>query len=58
MFPEQLYTVLKDYDYLYFDTLDQVFIDKYSVVFDRPELLKNDTIYKITGSEGGVITLE
>lgn len=56
--PEQLHSVLKNYEYLYFETLDDKFIDKYSVIFGRPELLKNDTLYKITSSEGGVISLE
>ncbi|MBQ6657046.1 MAG: hypothetical protein IJM64_07170 [Ottowia sp.] len=58
MSPEQLHAALKSYDYLYFHTLDDAFVSKYSSVFDNPDLLKNDTIYKIAGSEGGVIALK
>lgn len=56
--PEQLHNMLKNFEYLYFETLDDKFIDKYSVIFGRPELLRSDTLYKITSSEGGVISLE
>ena len=56
--PEQLYNSLKGYDYLYLNSLDQAFMDKYSVIFESPELLKSDALYKIVGSEGGMIALE
>ena len=55
--PAQLHKLLRSYDYLYFVELDKLFIDKYSGIFERPELLKNDTIYKITATEGGMIAL-
>ena len=56
--PGQLYSVLNNYDYLYFVALDEAFIDKYSGIFERPGLLKNDSIYRITGTEAGMIALQ
>ena len=54
---EEFVCTLSEYDYLYFDILDEAFLQKYSAVFEDPEQLNNNSIYKITGLNP-LITLE
>ena len=35
------------YDYIYFYQLDEAFINKYSNLFDKPELVQSGTIYRV-----------
>ena len=44
---QELLNILKNYDYIYFAEIDDVFIQKYSGAFETPELLETGKIYRI-----------
>ena len=50
-------TVL-EYDYLYLNVVDTVFIEKYGVAFDNPSMIANGALYKILGSANGKLQLQ
>ena len=54
---EELLGKVSNYDYIYFSSLDEAFINKYSVVFDEPSMIVEGEIYKVAVVDSK-ITLE
>jgi hypothetical protein len=49
--PGELAEEMREYDYVYFDTLDDAFLEKYSAVFADPSRLEDDTFCRILGAD-------
>ena len=49
--PGELAEEMGGYDYVYFDTLDEAFIEKYSVVFADPSVLEEGAFCRILGAD-------
>lgn len=56
--PEEAVDVIKNYDYLCVRNLDEELTDYYRRIFDEPDLLRNETLYQITGTHHNKIVLE
>ena len=51
----ELFDLLKEYDCIYFCELDDAFISKYSNIFDNPQKVSNNEIYRISVEKSKVI---